>query len=91
MKTFRTTEKTYGLIVTETTESAELDRKRRSLERGDADNVVLFSVLPHDVKSRSDWSEIEMAFSAFPRHGLVVEHVTLGQIEQLPENIMILK
>lgn len=91
MKTFRTTEKTYGLIVTETTESAELDRKRRSLERGDADNVVLFSVLPHDIKARPDWSEIEMAFSSFPRHDLVVEHVTLDQIEHLPQNIAILK
>ncbi|WP_316157878.1 hypothetical protein [Cupriavidus sp. BIC8F] len=87
MKTFRNTEKTYGLIVTETTESAELDRKRRFLERGDADNIVLFSVLPHDVKARPDWSEIEMAFSAFPRNGLAIEHVTLDQIEQRPQNI----
>lgn len=91
MKTFPASEKTYGLIVTESTENAELDRKRRFLERGDADNIVLLSVLPHDVKARRDWSEIEMAFSAFPRHSLVVELVTPDQIEQLPKNITILK
>ncbi|BDB30729.1 hypothetical protein Tamer19_12370 [Cupriavidus sp. TA19] len=91
MKVFRNTETTYGLVVTEATDSAELDCKRRALEKGDVGNIVLFSVLPHDIKSRLDWNEIEMAFSAFPRHGLIVEHVTPDQVKQIPKNITILK